>query len=73
MDINFINERGCNMEDRNLYAYEAPRIITYNDEQGSEEFDLSQTGYVRRKNALCYAIEDQRKEVGRHVMCSFKE
>ena len=61
------------MEDRNLYAYETQRIITYNDEQGSEEFDLSQTGNVRRKNALCYAIEDQRKKARNHAMCSFKE
>ncbi|CAG1023313.1 hypothetical protein MTYM_02356 [Methylococcales bacterium] len=59
------------MEDRNLYPYEAPRIITYNDEKGSEEFGLSQTRYIRGKNALYYAIEDQRKEVRKHVMCSF--
>lgn len=61
------------MGDRNLPAYEAPWMITYNDEKGIGELDLSQTGCIRGKNALYYAIEDQRKEVGRHVMCSFKE
>lgn len=61
------------MEERNMYVYEAPKMITYNNEKGLDAFNLPQTGYLRGKNVPCYAIEDQRKEVTTHVMCSFKE
>ena len=35
------------MEDKKLPEYEAPKIVTYTDEEILEELGPAQTGYVR--------------------------
>ena len=40
------------MEERKLPAYEAPKVITYTDEEILEELGPAQTGYVKGDNAF---------------------
>ncbi len=40
------------MEEKKLPAYEAPRVITYTDDEILEELGPAQTGYIRGDSAF---------------------